>query len=145
MANAQTIYLIGSLRNPKVTDYGRDLRRHGYDVFDDWMAAGPEADDYWQKYENSRTHTYNEALKGYAAQHVFRFDKKHLDRCDAAVLILPAGKSGHLELGYVIGSGKPGFIFMDKEPDRYDVMYNFAKGVFFDWDELLRALADQWK
>jgi len=137
-----SIYLIGSLRNPAITRYGQDLRRHGYDVFDDWMAAGPEADDYWQKYETARGRTYNEALKGYAAQHVFNFDKKHLDRADAAILILPAGKSGHLELGYVIGSGKPGYIFMDKEPDRYDVMYNFAEGVFFDWDELLKELAD---
>jgi len=136
----KSIYLIGSLRNSKVIMLGDDLRHEGFDVFDDWMAAGPEADDYWLKYEQSRGHNFSEALAGYAAQHVFKFDKFHLDRCDAAVLLLPAGKSGHLELGYMIGSGKPGFILMDKEPDRYDVMYNFASGVYFSREKLFDKL-----
>ncbi len=129
----KSIYVIGSLRNPEVTDVGNDLRDLGLDVFDDWMAAGPEADDYWKTYETKRGHSYKEALDGYAAQHVFNFDKHHLDRCDAVILVLPAGRSGHLELGYAIGSGKPGFILLDqdyKDEGRFDVMYNFATEVF---------------
>ena len=117
------------------------LREAGYDVFDDWYAAGPEADDYWQKYEQARGHTLSQALCGYACQHVFHYDKSHLDRCDMAVLILPAGKSGHLELGYFIGTGKPGFILLDKEPERFDAMYAFASGVFTDLSKLLVAMA----
>jgi nucleoside 2-deoxyribosyltransferase len=136
----KSIYVIGSLRNPNVTELGHALRELGFDAFEDWMAAGPEADDYWQKYENARGHRFDQALAGYAAQHVFSFDKFHLDRCDAAVLLLPAGKSGHLELGYMIGKGKPGYILMEKEPERFDVMYNFASGVFFDPKGLFRAL-----
>lgn len=136
----KSIYLIGSLRNPQVTILGQELREAGFDVFDDWMAAGPEADDFWMKYEKSRGHGFDEALAGYAAQHVFKFDKFHLNRCDAAILLLPAGKSGHLELGYFIGAGKPGFILMDKEPERYDVMYNFASGVFFSREKLFDKL-----
>jgi len=132
------IYLIGSLRNPRVTEIAQILRQQGHDVFDDWMAAGPEADDYWQKYEIARGHNYKEGLDGYAAKHVYNFDKHHLDRCDMAVLLLPAGKSGHLELGYVIGSGKPGYILFDGyEPERWDVMYQFAKEVFFDVKDLI--------
>lgn len=123
-----SIYLIGSLRNPQVPVVAELLRKAGFDVFDDWYAAGPEADDYWQKYENARGHTYGEALAGYAAQHVFAFDKYHLDRCEMALLMLPAGKSGHLELGYAAGKGKHTFILLDKVPDRYDVMYQFANG-----------------
>lgn len=30
---------------------------------------------------------------------------------------------------------------MDKEPERYDVMYNFATGVYFSRKELLDELA----
>lgn len=136
----KSIYLIGSLRNPAVPALGQELRQRGFDVFDDWMAAGPEADDFWQKYEKFRGHSFDQALAGHAAQHVFKFDKFHLDRCDAAILLLPAGKSGHLELGYMIGSGKPGFILMDKEPERYDVMYNFASGVFFNREKMFDRL-----
>jgi hypothetical protein len=137
-----SIYLIGSLRNPKIPKFGNELRALGFDVFDDWMAAGPEADDYWQKYEQQRGHTFDQALKGYAAQHVYHFDLKHLNRCDVGILMLPAGKSGHLELGYMIGRGKPGFILYDKEPKRFDVMYNFATGVYFNKKNLFKALKE---
>lgn len=138
------IYLIGSLRNPKVPKLAQILRGQGYEVFDDWYAAGPEADDHWQAYEKSRGHSLVAALDGYAAYHVFHYDKFHLERADAAVLVLPAGKSSHLELGYVIGLGKPGFILLDGEPDRYDVMYRFATGVAADrlvlYDMLLNGV-----
>ena len=135
------IYLIGSLRSPKVPEVAQKLRAAGHIVFDDWFAAGPEADDYWQKYEQERGHNYKQGLAGYAAHHVFNFDKHHLDTNDLAVLMLPAGKSGHLELGYMIGTGKPGYILFDDEmPDRWDVMYLFAAGVFFNIEELLKEI-----
>jgi hypothetical protein len=136
----KSIYLIGSLRNPLVPEVGRRLRDAGYDVFDDWFAAGPTADDCWQAYENSKGTHFTDALYGHAAQHVFKFDLEHLTRCDAAVLILPAGKSGHLELGFMAGSGKPTFILFDKEPDRYDVMYNFASMVYTDINKMIDGL-----
>lgn len=109
------IYLIGSLRNPQVPIIAQQLRAEGYEVFDDWYAAGPEADDKWRDYERDRGHSYIEALRGHAANHVFSFDKTHLDRADAGVLVLPAGKSGHLELGRLVGTGKPGYILLEPE------------------------------
>jgi nucleoside 2-deoxyribosyltransferase len=115
------------------------LRVAGHEVFDDWYAAGEKADDAWQAYEQGRGHNYEEALKGYAAEHVFGYDKHHLDRCDTGVLLMPAGKSSHLELGYMIGQGKPGFIVLPAEPERYDVMYKFAT-VVRGTSALLRAL-----
>lgn len=133
----KSIYVIGSLRNDDIPATASELRSLGIDVFDDWYAAGPEADDYWKKYEQEKGLTYQEALKGYAAKHVFEFDKHHLDRCDAALLVLPAGKSGHLELGYVAGSGKPTFILLDEEDVRWDVMYQFATKIFLNKDEML--------
>ena len=135
------IYLIGSLRNPKIIEIANKLRSAGHEVFDDWFAAGPEADDYWQKYEQAKGNNYKQALDGYAAKHVFSFDKYHLDNSDIAILALPAGKSGHLELGYMIGQGKKGYIlFDDAMPDRWDVMYLFSSGVFFKIDELTEQL-----
>jgi len=132
-----SLYLIGSLRNEEIPKLAQSLRKNcGLDVFDDWFAAGPEADDYWKSYEMDRGHSYAEALRGYAARHVFEFDLYHLNRCDSALLALPAGKSGHLELGYVIGSGKPGFILLDGQDTRFDVMYQFAEKVFHSEEEM---------
>lgn len=138
------IYLVGSLRNPLIPAIASELRDEGHEVFDDWYAAGPEADDYWQKYEKGRGRSYAEALDGFAAEHVFQFDRYHLNQAQAVVLVLPAGKSGHLEFGYCVGQGKPGFILLDKEPERYDVMYRFAKqhggGVFNTVGQIATAI-----
>lgn len=137
------IYLIGSLRNPNIPLIGDRLRAEGIEVFDDWFAAGPEADDKWQEFEQGRGRNFRMALYGWHAGNVFRFDKTHLDRAKAAVLVLPAGKSAHLELGYVIGQGKPGYVLFDGEPERFDVMYRFATDVFFSVDELVANLKQE--
>lgn len=134
------IYLIGSLRNPEIPNIGNYLRTCGFEVFDSWFAAGPIADDCWQEHEKQRGLTYDQALKDYAATHVFQFDHYHLNRCDISILVMPAGKSGHLEFGYTVGLGKPAFILFDKEPDRWDVMYQFANSVHFNKEDLAIAL-----
>ena len=133
-------YVIGSLRNENIPKISVKLREEtGFEIFDDWFSPGPKADDYWKSYEETRGRNYKQALEGWAGKHVFEFDKFHIDRADFGILILPAGKSGHLELGYMIGCGKPGFILLDK-PDRWDVMYQFATGIFFDEAEMIQEL-----
>lgn len=137
------IYLIGSLRNPEIPRISESLRDDTTEIFDEWIAAGPEADDCWRDYEKARKHTYSESLRGHPARHVFTFDEFHLNRAHGAVLVYPAGKSGHLELGYIVGQGKPGFILLDGIPDRYDVMKQFATGgIFTDEGSLKQALLD---
>jgi nucleoside 2-deoxyribosyltransferase len=100
------------------------------EVFASWYAAGPNADDCWKSFEQDRGLGYIQALQDWAAQHVFKFDQYHLERSDAALLVLPAGRSGHLELGYTLGRGKPGYILLDDTDTRWDVMYNFATKVY---------------
>jgi len=120
------IYIIGSLRNEKIPHIAKELRKLGFKVFDDWFSPGPDADEFWRKYEKVRGSTYKEALRNAAGKHVFEFDKEHIDESQIGVLIMPAGKSGHLELGYMIGQGKPCFVFFEEEPERWDVMHQFA-------------------
>lgn len=124
-----SVYLIGSLRNPEVPKIGNFLRSLGWDVFDDWYGAGPEADDKWKEYELLKGHSFKEALTGRAAKHVFEFDKSNLDRCDAALLVCPAGKSGHLELGYMVGSGKRSAILIDESQKLPDT-WQWIAGVY---------------
>lgn len=135
------IYLIGSLRNPEVPKIAQQIRLRvpNLEVFDDWYAAGPLADDSWRDYEKARGRGYIESLRCYPARHVFEFDKQHLRRAEAGVLVLPAGKSGHLELGWLLGQGKPGYILLDN-PERWDVMYKFATAVFDNVDDLIKEL-----
>lgn len=136
-----TVYLIGSLRNPLVPLTAARLRQEGFDVFDDWFAAGERADDSWQAYEIARGHSFQEALRGHAAKHVFQHDLFHLHRSHVGVLVLPAGRSGHLELGFLVGQGKSCFTLLPdgRDPDRYDVMAQYAT-VVRNQDELLDAI-----
>lgn len=136
------IYLIGSLRNPEVPRIAATLRETGIEVFDDWYAAGEHADDAWRDYEKGRGRSYTEALSGLAADHVFQFDLFHLNRATTAILVLPCGRSGHLELGYAIGGGKSGYVLLDV-PDRWDVMYKFATKVTTELQEIVDEIRNQ--
>jgi nucleoside 2-deoxyribosyltransferase len=136
----KSVYVIGALRNPKIPEFAQLLRLRGFDAFDSWFAPGPHADDFWRDYTKARNLTYKEALRDWSARHVFEFDKKHLDRCDMAVLLMPAGKSAHLELGYMVGKGKSAFILFPETPKRYDVMVQFATDIFFNVEELVTAM-----
>lgn len=139
-APPKSIYIIGALKNPEILTIELELKAQGFAPFAEWHHPGPEADQHWRDHEIARGRKFVDALKGYHAQHIFQFDKTHLDRCDAAVLVLPAGKSGHLELGYAIGRGKPAFIILDDEPNRFDLMYAFATEVFEDKQEFYERL-----
>lgn len=134
------IYIIGSLRNPEILALTNRLTREGHEVFSDWKCASENADDAWRDYEQGRGRSFTEALSGYAAQHVFAFDRTHLLRADTVVLAQPCGKSGHLELGWALGQGKKGYILLDGEPERWDVMYAFATKVVNNVEDLVEEL-----
>lgn len=143
MSEQKRIYLIGSLRNEQVPIIAKQIREQtDHYVFDEWYSAGHIADDCWQAHQTFKGHDYRTALRGEAAQHVFQFDKKFLDLSDTAILLMPAGKSGHLEFGYCIGRGMDGYILFDKEPDRFDVMTNFANDIYFHTQDLIERLKD---
>ena len=130
------------MRNPEIPKLAEYLRgQTGSEVFDDWYSPGPETDDYWQTYEKARARTFAQALDTPHAWNVFRFDKLNLDKARDVVLAMPAGKSAHIELGYSVGMGKRSFIFMDGEPERFDVMYRFATKVCTSREALVSALS----
>lgn len=133
------VYIIGSLRNPQIPKIANAVQAAGHEAFADWYGAGPEADDKWKEYELERGKTYLEALKSHGAQAVFNFDKKHLERADATILVAPAGKSGHLELGWSLGRGKRGYYLLDT-PDRWDVMLQFCTLVTGNLDDILKDI-----
>ena len=134
------LYIIGSLRNPTIPAVALALTAAGHEVFTDWFAPGPQADDFWQAYETSQGRGYFEAMNRPHAWHVFEYDKKWLDWADGVVLVLPAGKSAHIELGYTVGRGKPAYVLFPEEPERFDIMYRFASGIYASVEELVKGL-----
>lgn len=143
---SKVLYLIGSLRNNRISQLAKSIREAHPDVevFDDWFAAGPRADDHWKEYEQARGREYQEALRGYSAQHVFNYDRSHLDRCTHALLVLPAGKSGHMEIMYArYAVGAKTAILLDPEDVRWDVMYQFIPTILNNDKEIAGWLNSQ--
>ena len=147
------IYLIGSLRNPKIPHFAQELRKLGCSVFDDWYAAGwcpncnTSADDHWMEYEKLRGHNMKRALEGHAAKHVFEFDFHFLQKADIVVALAPFGRSGSLELGWVVGQGKKGYVLFDNDPERYDVMFQppIITEFFYHKEKLFKRLRQDFK
>jgi hypothetical protein len=134
------IYLVGSLRNTIIPEIAEALREDGHEVFDDWHGAGPKADEHWREYENYRGRSYLEAINGKAAQNICAFDRTNILASDTVILVLPAGKSGHMEIGLAVGARKNTHILLDKDYDRWDVMYALVNGVWNNLSLMRRAL-----
>lgn len=131
------VYLAGSLRNgDNIRKLALDIRRGtAWEPFVDWLATHPDADDSWRDHELQMGRGYVDALRRPAAQNIFEFDKRWIMNSEAMVLVLPAGKSAHMELGWAAGKGKRTAILLD-DPDRWDVMYQFADLVTADPDQI---------
>ena len=134
------VYILGSLRNPRVPEVAALVRKAGHQAFDDWYSPGPETDEKWQEYEKARGRSYKEALLGEHAEAAFQLDKRNLDTSEAAILGGPYGKSAMAEMGYLRGRGVPVYVLLDGEPERFDLMLKFANSVHYDPEEIIHRL-----
>ena len=139
---SRVIYVAGSLRNKNVPNVANELRKinKDWEIFDSWFAPGPHADDFLRDYCKGKGLSYKETLQDWAATHIYAFDRKHILRSTDIVMVMPCGKSGHLELGFGLGRGKRGYIYFTETPKRVDVMYQFATDIFFNLNELISEL-----
>ena len=59
---------------------------------------------------------------------------------DAFVLVMPCGRSAHLELGWAAGAGKPTAILLsDGEPE---LMYKMVDDICVSIDEVIEAMSE---
>lgn len=120
------IYVASSWRNDEpylmVCDM---LRMLGHDIYDFKNPPGGTAFNWRQlspNWQNWTPQEYKLALEHPMSQRGFQGDIRALDGCDACVLVLPCGKSAHLELGYALGRGKQGTVVM-LAPSEPELMY----------------------
>lgn len=140
------IYLASSWRNKNQPVVLAALRDGGHEVYDfrnpapgnsgfAWSAIDPE----WLGWE---PRAFAEILTSSpVAADGFHLDKEALDGCDTCVLVLPCGRSAHLELGYAAGQGKDTFVLLS-DPCEPELMYLLCTGLAADLPSLLAALAE---
>lgn len=92
--------------------------------FLDWVHdEDPTAWERWfrniEGYEHWTDRDHAAFMEHEQMQHIAKCDYTEMDRCDAGVLILPSGNSSHMEIGYMIGTGKPcAILFAGNESTR---------------------------
>ena len=73
------------------------------------------------------------------ASHGFTADMRGLKWCDTCLLVLPCGRSAHLEAGWAAGAGKRLLIYLP-EPIEPDLMYLLADTICLSMDEIKAEL-----
>lgn len=62
--------------------------------------------------------------------------RARLDWCDTCVLVLPCGRSAHLELGYAAGAGKQSFVLLSPDNFEPELMYLLNTALVTSLEEL---------
>jgi len=118
------------------------LREAGHEVYDfknprpgDHGFQWSEIDTDWQKWKAGQ---FISALNHPIAIAGYALDFNAMLQADACVLVMPCGRSAHIEAGYFVGANKPLFILLsDGEPE---LMYNMATGVCESIEQVCRMI-----
>ena len=124
------VYVASSWGNPLYPKVVEALRLAGHEVYDfrdanrafSWAQIDPSWDSA------NPVLTGDQLLRALAspeAARAFAHDKGGLDWADTGVVVMPCGRSAHIEAGYLIGRGVPvHFVLVDGE--RPDLMHLLA-------------------
>ncbi len=82
-------------------------------------------------------HEFVEALRHPRAVDGFAADWCAVKWADCTVLVLPCGRSAHLEAGFAVGAGKPLAVLLDPDMSpEPELMYKMAALITADLDSL---------
>lgn len=108
MNAALNVYVASSWRNLHQPDVVGLLQELGYDVYDfrnnGEMFHWRELDKWWKFWDLAACEHH---LARTVPTRAFEADFTALQQADAVVLVMPCGRSAHLELGYAVGAGIP--------------------------------------
>lgn len=139
------IYLASSWRNSLQPTVLAQLRAAGHDVYDFRNPPGgitngfrwSELDPDWEAWSAA---AYREKLKSPLAQRGFNSDFDGMKWADVGVLLLPCGRSAHLELGWMAGAGKR-TIILTRDGEEPELMALLASEICVSVEEVLQSLA----
>jgi hypothetical protein len=142
------IYVASSWRNPYYPEVVSQLRAAGHEVYDfrnpPHGGNGFRWTDIDKNAPNWTFEQYAEGLFHPKAERQFQADLEALERADACVLVLPCGRSAHIEAGWMAGAGKKVIVYIPKmeEPE---LMYKLFDYVIGSLQSLIEYLANSSK
>lgn len=139
------IYVASSWRNTFQPGIVEQLREAGHEVYDfrnpphsdsgfSWRQIDPD----WQGWSAKK---YRELLTTHPiASHGFVSDLRGMQWADTCVLVLPCGRSAHLEAGWFCGQGKRCLI-LTRDGEEPELMALLATDICVSMDEVISKLA----
>ena len=127
------VYVAGSMKNIKVIrELGELMRQQRLNVYvfcDEDQLTYEYSLTLRQQYDISQLTPqailYNPILRSIGVLNLAQ-----LKLCDACVIVLPSGRSAHMEGGFMCGRGKPLYIIGPMEEGEFDAMYLMAQNVY---------------
>lgn len=136
------IYVASSWRNEFHKETVEALTDLGHDVYDFKSDLG--ASFHWNEVGvNSETEslvTYLVGIDRPRAKAGFRSDMGALATCDLCVMLLPCGKSAHLELGYAVGAHKLTAIIINDSELQPELMYKMVDHIAVELGDFIAWL-----
>jgi len=142
------IYVASSWRNEFQKEVVEHLRLEGYEVYDyrKPIESGPgslgfhwsEIDPAWKTWTSEK---FRNGLEHPIAEQGFKFDMDALRRCDVCVMVLPCGRSAHLEMGWAAGADKftVALLHGENEPE---LMLKMCDEICLSLDEVVEVLRE---
>lgn len=139
------LYVASSWRNPYYDDVLTFLHEENIPYYNFKNPAPGNPGFHWSKIDSKwqewGSRDYRHALHHPLSSQGFRRDMDALMACTQLLLVLPCGRSAHLELGYAIGVGKKTIIYYpDTEQLEPELMYKAATYLCLTLSEILLCL-----
>ena len=140
------LYVASSWRNKYQPDIVTTLRDHGHSVYDfrdpfngvpgfEWSEIDPNWHQWTAKQYRDLVTTNPIAACGFVS------DLRGMQWADTCVLVLPCGRSAHLEAGWFCGQGKR-CIILTRDGEEPELMALLATDICITIDEVLEALTE---
>lgn len=134
------VYVASSWRceqHPLAVDVLRELGHEVYDFRNPRAGstgfAWSDVDPNWLAWQ---PRPFREALEHPIARSGFTSDFEAMKWADIFVLVLPCGRSAHLEAGWAIGAGKPTCLVLHEDKFEPELMYLMADNISCDLGEM---------
>jgi len=137
------IYIASSWRNkfqPMLIHHLQEAGHKCYDFRNPPNKAGFKWKDIEEDWQNWTMEHYREILTSHPdAASGYTADYRAMQWADTCVLVLPSGRSSHLEAGYFNGANKQLIVFIP-EPIEPDLMYLMAQHICLTMAEVINVL-----
>jgi hypothetical protein len=145
-AKKPSLYIASSWRNVIQPGVVATFRSLGFDVYDfknppnrtgfSWREVDPD----WKGWT---TEAYIKALESPAAKQGYESDWNAMVAADGCVLVLPCGRSAHIEAGYFVGAKKTLHIYIPEQQEP-ELMYKMATSISSTYDHLISVVCKEY-